>query len=188
MSVNEHGDKPKRGRPKGSGKYHPGLIPSAKKLASIGLTDAEIAEYFEVNKATLTRWLVEYPDFCATLKEAKQIADKRVVRRLFERALGYTSKETKRVEIEGKPARIITITKEYPPDTTACIFWLKNRDPESWRDKIDVEHKHQFNFIGMLPSREEWNKKYASNPEPLTIEVRPNEVTEDEDDPGKAGD
>ena len=32
------------------------------------------------------------------------------------------------------------IIKHYPPDTTAAIFWLKNRKTDQWRDKQDVEH------------------------------------------------
>ena len=60
----------------------------------------------------------------------------------------------------GKVIRVETV-EHYPPDTTAMIFWLKNRQPDRWRDRAEVEHQHLFNFIGMLPSEEEWRARYA---------------------------
>jgi hypothetical protein len=74
----------------------------------------------------------------------------------------------------------VKTVEQYPPDTTACIFWLRNRRADEWRDKIDVDHRHVFNFIGMLPSEEEWIKQYGSHQEPLTI-AAPAQVIEDDD-------
>ena len=59
------------------------------------------------------------------------------------------------------------------------IFWLKNRQPDRWRDRAQVEHQHLFNFIGMLPSEEEW--RYLTNPEPLVIESKQPAIEEDKD-------
>jgi hypothetical protein len=35
---------------------------------------------------------------------------------------------------------VVPFEQHYPPDTVACIFWLKNRRPDLWRDKVGLEH------------------------------------------------
>lgn len=42
------------------------------------------------------------------------------------------------------------ITKEVLPDTTAQIFWLKNRRPDKWRDKRDIEHNGQIGGVTII--------------------------------------
>ena len=69
------------------------------------------------------------------LKKGKEIVDIQVENALLKRALGYEYME-ERVEISEKDGRkVIQMTKTVPPDTTAQIFWLKNRRPDQWRDK-----------------------------------------------------
>jgi len=79
-------------------------------------------------------------EFCNALKAGKSSADDRVERSLYERANGYTHVEDKIFMHEGQPV-IVPTKKHYPPDTTAGIFWLKNRRAEDWREKQEVEHK-----------------------------------------------
>lgn len=120
-------------------KYKPEFVQQAAKLCALGATDIEIADFFEVDARTLYRWKGEYEEFCQSLKISKEIADERVERSLFARANGYEHDET---DIRVVDHKIIQtpIRKFYPPDTTACIFWLKNRRSDLWRDKQDVEH------------------------------------------------
>lgn len=100
-----------------------------------GLTDEQIAKNLGVNIATFYRYKKDYCEFCESLKRGKEIVDYEVENALLKRALGYeydevtyeNGKETKRV------------TKQIAPDTTAQIFWLKNRKPDKWRDKQVVE-------------------------------------------------
>jgi len=61
-----------------------------------------------------------------------------VVRSLFQRACGYSHPEDKIFQHEGNPV-VVPTTKHYPPDATSAIFWLKNRDPANWRDKVEHE-------------------------------------------------
>lgn len=109
-------------------------LKKVQALASRGWTDVEMSDFFGVDESTWTRWKEKHPDFCTSLKDWKIEADSRVERSLYERATGYEHPEDKIFNNEGEPL-IVPTTKHYPPDTTAAIFWLKNRKPEQWRDK-----------------------------------------------------
>jgi len=122
------------GRPS---KFNPEFVPQAAKLCALGATDVEIADFFQVSVATLNRWKGEYPEFCASIKTAKDEADERVERSLYARANGYEHDDTDIRVIEGAIVET-PIRKHYPPDTTAAIFWLKNRRRQQWRDKIET--------------------------------------------------
>lgn len=121
----------KMGRPS---KYRPEFADQARKLSMLGLTDEEMAKFFDVKKQTLNNWKSDYPEFFASLKEGKVLADGKVVASLYHRALGYSHPEDDIRAIAGEVVITPTI-KHYPPDTTACIFWLKNRQPDKWREK-----------------------------------------------------
>jgi hypothetical protein len=124
------------GRPS---KFKEEFIPQAEKLCKLGATDMEIADFFGVEVRTLYRWKAENEQFCQALKAGKDVADERVERSLFARANGYEHDETD-IRVVGGEIVQTPIRKFYPPDTTACIFWLKNRRPAEWRDKVEQEH------------------------------------------------
>lgn len=116
-----------------------------------GLTDEQIAANIGISRSTLNEWKNRFSDISDTLKKGKEIVDIQVENALLKRALGYTYKETTR-EAQFNPQTeqyemVVTkeVTKEVVPDTTAQIFWLKNRKPEEWRDKKDVEHSGSVN-------------------------------------------
>jgi hypothetical protein len=123
-------------------------LDQVKSLATRGWTDQEMADHFKVARSTWSKWKIEHPEFSDTLKDWKDEADKRVERSLYERALGYNHPQDKIFNDSGKPLIVPTI-KHYPPDTTAMIFWLKNRQPEDWRDKVETEHSGKIGFEGI---------------------------------------
>lgn len=96
----------------------------------------ELADFFELNVLTIHRWKVEHPAFCNAIKDGKDQADRRVVRRLYERAMGYSHPDVHISNFQGRVTRT-PIVKHYPPDPTSCIFWLKNRRPEEWRERVE---------------------------------------------------
>ena len=108
------------------------------KLCLLGATDIELGDFFNVDKATINRWKNEFPEFCDSIKKGKEYADANVANKLYNRALGYEHKEDKIFNDQGVPLIVPTV-KHYPPDTTAAIFWLKNRQPAKWREKQEVE-------------------------------------------------
>ena len=124
------------GRPS---KYKPEFVKQAEKLCRLGATDAEMADFFQVTLSTLSLWKVKHQEFSDSLKLGKEVADKRVEEALYNRALGYSHEETDIRVVDGAIMETPMI-KHYPPDTTAAIFWLKNRRPDEWRDKRDFEH------------------------------------------------
>ena len=111
-----------------------------------GLTDEQIANNIGIETRTLYRWKEKYSQICQSLKRGKDVIDMQVENALLKRALGYEyeeqTKEVVRDPSTGKPEiKIIkTVKKQVAPDVTAQIFWLKNRRPDKWRDKQDIEH------------------------------------------------
>lgn len=114
----------------------------AYKLCLLGHTDAELADYFEVTETTINNWKIEHTEFFESIKRGKIISDGDVTESLYKRAMGYEHPD---VDIKCYEGKIVEtpITKHYPPDTTAAIFWLKNRQPKKWRDKHEIDHGGQ---------------------------------------------
>jgi len=117
-------------------KFKPEFVAQAEKLCRLGATDIEVADFLEVDVRTLYRWKGEHEEFCQALKAGKDVSDERVERSLFSRATGYEHDEVD-IRVVGGGIVETPIRKFYPPDTTAAIFWLKNRKPEQWRDKTE---------------------------------------------------
>jgi hypothetical protein len=114
--------------------FRPEYIDTVKKLCLLGATDKQMADIFGVAESTFNKWKIDHPEFSESLKEGKEIADAQVASSLFNRALGYSHNEDDIRAVNGEIVITPTI-KHYPPDTTACIFWLKNRQPKLWREK-----------------------------------------------------
>lgn len=113
-------------------KYKAEYARQAAVACKLGATDQDLSELFSVSRSTINLWKIEFPEFSDALKDAKEIADARVERALYQKAVGYSHPEDDIKMYEGQV--IITPTvKHYPPDTTACIFWLKNRMPDQYR-------------------------------------------------------
>lgn len=125
----------------------------AEKLAKLGATDSELGEAFDVCERTIDKWKHAHQEFNAALKRGKQFADAEVAERLYQRALGYEHQAVKIVaDAKTGAEHTVEYIERYPPDTTACIFWLKNRQRAKWRDRVDqsvggpddgpVKHEH----------------------------------------------
>ena len=100
-----------------------------------GLTDEQIAENIGISRSTLSDWKNKFSDISDALKKGKEVVDIQVENALLKRALGYDFQE-ERVERSDKDGvKVVQTIKHVPGDTTAQIFWLKNRRPDRWRDK-----------------------------------------------------
>lgn len=143
----------KGGRPTA---YKKEYAEQARKLCLLGHTDAEMAAFFEVSEQTINAWKHAHPAFLESIKKGKEFADADVVSNLFNRAMGYTTKE-RREERTADGLKKIEAEKHIPGDVTAMIFWLKNRQRTRWRDKQEVEHSGTIETM----SDEELNAKLA---------------------------
>lgn len=121
-------------------KYKEDYNEQVYKLCLLGATDKDIADFFDVCEATINNWKNDYPEFLESIKRGKQIADANVADRLYQRALGFEHDAEEIKIIDGGVERV-KVRKIYAPDPTSAIFWLKNRQPERWRDKQELESK-----------------------------------------------
>lgn len=122
------------GRPS---KYRVEFPEQAAKLCKLGATDRELADFFGVSEATLNTWKAEHPEFLESLKRGKAESDARVEQSLYRRAIGYSHDAIKIFNDKDTGITQVPYVEHYPPDTTACIFWLKNRNPAEWREKVE---------------------------------------------------
>lgn len=125
------------------GKYEYWLTPEGllklEGWARDGLTEEQIAYNMGIGYSTLQAWKNKYKDILDTLKKGKEVVDRQVENALLKRALGYKYTEVTKERIDGSLVVTKEVEKEVVPDTTAQIFWLKNRKPNEWRDKQNVE-------------------------------------------------
>lgn len=121
--------------------YDQSMDDTARKLSLLGLTNAELAEFFGVTERTIYNWLEEHPSFFHAVHEGKTIADANVAESLYKRATGehvevekvYTNRQT------GEKATIKVMTY-FPGEPGAAMNWLKNRRRQNWQDKVDHAH------------------------------------------------
>lgn len=124
------------GRPSG---YRPFYAEEARALFSQGFTDQEVADYFGVEYHRINIWAKQYPEFRSAIKIGKEATDDRVERTMYQRAVGFRYRAQK-VMVVDKKVEVVEYMEQVLPDTTACIFWLKNRRPDLWRDVHKMEH------------------------------------------------
>lgn len=126
------------GRPS---KYRDGFAEQAYKLAMLGLTDQQMAEFFGVVKQTFYSWQEEHAEFLDSITRGKTIADAEVAVSLYKRANGYSHKAVKIFMPAGAEEPVYAeYTEHYPPDTPAASLWLRNRQKALWRDTQSLQN------------------------------------------------
>ena len=107
-----------------------------------GMNLEEIAEKMGIGVATLRRWRKKYPKIDEALKRGSDAADIAVESALFKRAVGYGVEEvTKQLDKSGELVVVKVVQKVVEPNVTAQLFWLKNRRPDLWSERVDVTDK-----------------------------------------------
>jgi hypothetical protein len=112
-----------------------------RKLALLGATEKEIADFFSISIETLNLWKRKHSEFIHSLKSGKMIADATVGESLYERACGFSHKAVK-IVVHPKTGKTTQVpyTEKFPPDVQAAIFWLTNRQKDKWKSRVDVKH------------------------------------------------
>jgi hypothetical protein len=150
---------PQPGRPS---TFKPDYAEQAKKLCAIlGATDLELADFFNVSLRTIADWQTQHAEFREAVKLGKDEADSRIEKSLYHRAAGY-SYDAVKVFCTKDGVTKVEYREHMPPDTTACIFWLKNRRPGQWGEKSDVAAENVIYAIAdHPPTEDEWIAKYV---------------------------
>ena len=132
------------------GMYHDWLtedgLTKLEGWARQGLIDEQIAKNIGVHVGTLSEWKRKYPEIGTALKKGKEVVDFEIENALMKRAIGYEYQETKVVTetIDGvEHKREEVMNKHMPSDTTAIIYWLKNRQPDKWQQVASAIHKQR---------------------------------------------
>ncbi|PEP80697.1 hypothetical protein CN581_14475 [Bacillus toyonensis] len=129
-----------------------------------GLTEEQIAHNIGIKRQTLYEWKKRFSVISYALKRGKEVVDREVENALLKRALGYTYEEVtverqRITEDNFQSVETRRVKRQVPPDTTALIFWLKNRKPEIWRDRKEIENSgninHGVNIVIGIPDTEE---------------------------------
>jgi len=121
-----------------------GLI-QLEEWARDGLTDEQIATNMGVSVSCLYRYKNKHDKICNALKKGKAVVDFQVENALFKRAMGYRTTEITKELVDNVLTVTKEVDKEVQPDTTAQIFWLKNRKPAEWRDRKDLDMNAKIN-------------------------------------------
>lgn len=137
-------------------KYRPEYDEQAKKLCMLGATDKQLADFFEVAESTINDWKHRSPSFWESVREGKMIADAEVAYALYQRAVGYDHEAIHFSNVNGEVIQT-PYTKHYPPEPWAASWWLKNRQPHLWKDKVEVQEEINVN---VFPPKEELDAIY----------------------------
>lgn len=121
--------------------YQESYAARAYNLCLLGLEDKHLMAAFGISSKTLDDWRQWYPEFNQAIQEGRLEADSRVARSLYERAVGYSHPDTDIKIYKGELIKT-DVTKHYPPDVTACMYWLQNRTLRTdrpWRNNAAIE-------------------------------------------------
>jgi transposase-like protein len=164
------GNKGGKGNPKGSNGgggprnqyFAKGIdkkLPIVEGWARDGATIDQIAINIGVNRKTIYDYMKRYPEFKEAIEKGREITDRRVENALYNNAMGQEvweeTQELRPIVIKGEiqynedgtiKAEMVTVERKkkfIPGSSTAQIFWLKNRKPNEWRDKQEIQHDGQ---------------------------------------------
>ena len=109
----------------------------ARELCARGATNPELAGRFGVARSTIDLWIASHPEFAEAVRQGRDVADATAVESLFTLVTGYNHPVEKAFLYRGEP-RTATYTAHVPPETRACMLWLRNRRPEDWRANAET--------------------------------------------------
>jgi hypothetical protein len=139
------------GRPS---RFEPEMCEQAHNYCLLGATNDDLADFFHVSPSTIDNWIARHTDFREAVKRGRVVADARVARGLYDRAVGY-DRTVERSVIVGGEVKAVTSTIYYPPNVQACIFWLRHRRPETWGDRAPASAGDSYDAVAALEAASE---------------------------------
>jgi hypothetical protein len=113
------------------------MCEQAHNYCLLGATNDDLADFFHVSPSTIDNWIARHSDFREAVKRGRVVADARVARGFYDRAVGFERKVERAIVVGGE-LKPVTSTVYYPPNVQACIFWLRHRRPETWSDRASA--------------------------------------------------
>lgn len=170
----EQSEKRPKGRPT---KLNDEIAQKITELVKEGYPVYQICDILNISRNTVKNWQKDDLDFLIAFKKAKMIADEMVELSLFKRATGYSLPETKVFNHEGEIIEH-TIEKHYPADTQAAMFWLRNRRPDVWKEKVESDNVQNNAIINITPEQQEKLKQKFDQlmPDPETLYLNAKKV------------
>ena len=129
--------------------YKPDYCTQAHNYCLLGATNEDLAGFFDVTRRTIDNWIASHADFAAAVRSGRVVADMRVARCLYERAVGWQQTVERTVLHQGAE-KVLKNIVNHPPDVRACIFWLRNRRRGSWGDRVPVSDDDSYDMIAEL--------------------------------------
>lgn len=147
--------------------YKPEFCPLAHNLALLGKSDEQIAVALGISYSTIIRWMEKKKDFRLSVARARDAADGEIAKSLFERAKGYSHPAVKIFPPRaiGEEPVIVPYVEHYPPDTGAASFWLRNREPAKWKERVESQSNVTLTLEALVLSA----IGLSTQPEPLNI-------------------
>lgn len=116
------------------------------QLYEQGCTDIQVAKELGVSEKTIYNWRNKYVTDLQAIYNAKRNVDQMVEAALLRSALGYSHPEEKIFCAFGEVTRVKTV-KHYPPDVRAAQYWLNNRNPDRWKNRVTVDQGEHLNRL-----------------------------------------
>lgn len=162
------GDEKKRGP--GATAFREEYIRIARTLCELGATDIEVARALGVSLSTMWGWQSRYEEFFRAMIVGKDLPDERVIRALYQRAVGYSYPEIQIKTINGG-LHVVPVVKHIPPDVQACNSWLRSRRRDEWSETKTLNLTSSESFQSL------WQAISTGQILPM-IDVTPEDVTE----------
>lgn len=129
-----------------------------REWAEIGLIGKQIANNIGINHTTLYDWMQKFPELAEAIRNGRKVMDEQVECSLLKRAMGYQyEEETWGENHDGEMVIVKRVVKSLTPDVTAQIFWLKNRQPERWRERVEIKNNHEGTIKVEMGALEKWS-------------------------------
>ena len=152
----------------GPGKYRPKYAELAYKMAQLGTSHKRIAWILEISESTFYEWQERHAGFKIALKAGMDLADANVANSVYRGAVGY-SHPHEEIKVIGEEVVRVPTMKHYPPNPHLATFWLKNRQPELWKEKVEIVEKPTIALVDKEAMRDMYQ---AVLEEAATIQAR----------------
>lgn len=127
--------------------------------AENGLSLKQISQNMGIAYGTLFEWQREFPQLHDTIKKGQMVVTEEVENAMFMAATGYEyEEETSELDNDGNLIVVKKVKKSQAPNVTAQIFWLKNKNPQEWKDRVEVKNEHEGKIIVELGEMDKWSK------------------------------